>query len=444
MRYSKVVYRDLAVVQFALALMLGWTSLASANPRSVAIVNGARDQQAGAMLSQEFRRVMVSEPTIRPLGAGELARALEDALLPSSSQEESLAVTRLHMTRARQALARLQYAKVYEELDSAEKRLLAAEPGREVFQLLADVSFLRADVYLREGRPEAAEQELRAVRRLDPAREKLDPARHRPEMVRRYDEAGVPISATATLRVTSPFDGAKVYLNGHRSGKTPALTQVPPGVHYVTGTRAGDQVMGQRVVLPSDGSLTVKLRFARVSVDDEARYSKRLLLARGPLLGALGKIRVEDTSEPESAAESSSLSIGEVVMSTASRIADLGNASAVLMIADNERGALWVALYDVRSAELSTWRRATSESARDLLMQLGLVPLPQLNPQPSPLIDRIPEQPSWWTTNRIKAGVALGVIASIVGYSLYQLRPDSESPTVTGSTCCDVSNGPGE
>ena len=399
--------------------ILGGASAVSAAPRSVAIVNVAQDQAAGAELADRLRRAIDREESIEPLRAGELSRGLEEALA-TSTRPQRLRMARERLAGAGEALEQLRYAEVFQELERAEALLLALEPSTDVLRLLADVAFMRGDAYLQDNRPVKAELELRAVHRLDPTRTSLDPARHRPALVLAFDAAGVSAASTATLHITSPFDGATVYINGHQSGATPALTQVPPGVHYVTGTLPGDQVIGERVVLPTPHEkVTVKLQLTRVTVDDKARYERRRLL------------------EQKFRAPRNDANLRRAVR----RAANLTGVKAIVIVGQDERGSLWLAAYDVSSEEFGSWQRAANHSERVLLQRLGLIPPPALDLAPLPPTDRTPRRPGWWTGNRIKAGVAFGFIASIVGLSLYQLRPQSEPSTVSGASCCDVSDG---
>ncbi|MCG8419117.1 MAG: PEGA domain-containing protein [Proteobacteria bacterium] len=391
-----------------------------AAPRSVAILNGAHDQNAGAELARDLRAALDMETALRPLRAGELARALEESLPPMASRQERLAAARSTAARATDALVRMQYRRVFDQLEEAEELLLAVAPGPDVSRRLANLAFLRAIVLLRDDRTAQALDELRAVRRLDPQRPELDPSRYPPQIVRLFAIAGTAVSPTAALRVTAAFDGATVYIDGLRSGSTPALTYVSPGVHYVTGIFPGDHAIGERVTVAPGQTVTVKLRLTRVTVDDRARYVRRQLLDGAPIAP----------------------SGGEAVRQAASRAAALSSVEVVIVVGDDQGGVLWTSLYEASSGRLGKWRRVKRNGeARDVFWQLGLITLPPLRPDSIAPTDPGSDSPGkrWWTPSRVKASVALGVIASVVGVSLYHLRQTSQVQTVSGSTCCTVS-----
>ena len=425
----------------ALGVILGSVTWAmAAAPRSVAVVNIAGNQEAGAALAGTLRAAMNSEESLRLLDDGELARALEDAMASSVTAAERMDTARDRLRSARDQLDLLQYNRVFAELAEAEQELLAVEPAPEVSLLLAEVAFLRGSVSWREGDSDRARLELALMHRLHRDRPGLDPARHPPGLVRLFEDARAPAQATATLRVTTPFYGTQVFLDGKPSGTTPAEVALPPGVYYVAGKIADHDVIGQRVEVSDAANPTVvKLRFTRVTVDERARYMRRKLFERGPIVSLRGTI--PDTANHRAAS------------AMVDRAAFLASAEIVVLIGDDPLGQLWVTSFDLRQGTSSGWHAAGRLSMKELLMQLQLIPWPPVDLSPPTGIsdsgggsgNGTRDDPNWWvrfwTPNRVKAGVAFGVIASVVGFSLYQLRPQTGPETVSGS-CCTVVNEP--
>lgn len=410
-------------------------------PRSLAVVNVAGNQDAGAALAGQLRAAMDSRDSLLLLDDGELARALEDGMASSVTPAERMEAARARVRSAEEQLDLLKYKRVFAELQRAEELLLAVEPDVDVLRLLAQVAFLRGAVYWREGRKDRARLELGLMHRLHPGRPALDPARHLPGLVRLFEDARAPGPANATLRVTTPFYGARVFLDGKATGTTPALLQLSPGVYYVSGKIDSHEVIGQRVEIADTTSPTVvKLRFTRVTVDERARYMRRTLFERAPIVSPQGGILDAEQHK--------------AVSGVIDRVTFLASAEIVVLIGDDRLGRLWVAAYDLRQVVSSGWHMVEDQEMTELLMQLRLIPRPvvDLTTPPGPtgsggdgLVDGGSGNLNWWesfwTPNRVKAGVAFGIIASVAGFSLYQLRPQSGPTTVSGS-CCVVVNVP--
>ncbi|MEM9489926.1 MAG: PEGA domain-containing protein, partial [Myxococcota bacterium] len=234
-----------------------------------------------------------------------------------------------------------------------------------------------------------------------------------------FARAGTERAPSAILRITGTFDGAVVYIDGRKSGVTPVLTRVSPGVHYVMATYPGDQVLGKRVMVGPDVTESVRLPFTRVAVEDRAWQLRRELLADGPV-------------SPADAA------------TAARRTAALTSTAIVVVIGSDAGGTPWVASFDTRDnrlgASISLAGQPDTEATDDLLRDLGLVRRiePPVVLRPDPVPDPNPRDRSWWTSSRIKTGVAVGVILSVVGYSLLQLDTSPTPATVSGSSCCTI------
>lgn len=413
-------------VALALALVLTGSidrqAHAQVAPRRVAVVNAAADQDAGARLAESLRRALTFHAHLAPVPAGDLARALEAPLVPPHANPAALEEARATLEQARAAMARFAYDEALQALRRAEQRLLGLIPSEPVHALLARVVFERGRILLQRRDPGAL-QELALARRLDPSWDELDPSVYLPEVVQAFANAGDAGGAgadgaaampQATVEVTALFDGAAVYIDGRRAGRTPVRAHLVPGVHYVAGTFADHHVAGERVVLGQE-SRQVKLRFGRVTVDDRARNWRIGLVQAAPLTG-IPRLRVTEIAR--SAAE-------------------LSAADAVLLITDDRAGTLHIAIHDQEASTPSAWRPVVATSIDGLLASLaaarrdrglvsGVAPAPR------------PEPGSLWSRPWVKAAVGTGIAASVLAIALRTLAAPGDQEV--GAICCRVSS----
>jgi len=124
-------------------------------------------------------------------------------------------------------------------LVSLEKAEGALERGIEFLRepkLLVEIHLYEGLANMALGDIEAADTHFEEVARTDPARA-LDPVRTPPKMLEAFEAAKTRVadSGIATMEITSGgADGADVYLNGLRSGRTPTVLDVPPGRYHIT------------------------------------------------------------------------------------------------------------------------------------------------------------------------------------------------------------------
>lgn len=392
--------------------VLGTT--AAAAPRRLAVVNAARDQDAGASLAVRLRTILALEPTVTPIPPGDLARALENPL-PSQDRLTSaeLAAAADQLARARESLAQFDYEGALAYLAESEQRLLATWPSPENTRLLADTVFERARIYLRQKQRDRALRSLMLSHRLDPARQ-LDPERYTPELIEAFAEAVThdrSLTPSVTLQVTGLLDGAAVYLDGRFIGHTPLTTTISPDHHYVSGTFAGRAVGGQRIVAdPARGHAAVKLRMGAITTDERARHWRQSFVDRVP--GPLA---------PELAAEIGSGAV------------DFTGADAALVIASGPDGQLHLATYDARSREAGTWTIATEPAIEVALAPFTDTPA-QLQPLPgSRLLDPQRDSKPWYTRPTYRGLVNSGIAVSVAAVVFYVVLQGSN--TVSGSCC---------
>lgn len=387
---------------------------AAAAPRRIAVVNAARDQDAGASLAARLRTILALEPTVTPIPPGDLARALENAL-PSQDGIASaeLAAAADQLARARESLAQFDYEGALAYLAESEQRLLTTWPSPESTQLLADTVFERGRIYLRQKQRDRALRSLMLSHRLDPGRE-LDPERYTPELIAAFAEAVThdqSLAPSVTLEVSGLLDGAAVYLDGRFVGHTPLTTTVSPDFHYVSGTFAGRAVGGQRIVADQGrGITTVKLRMGAITTDERARHWRQGFVDRVP--GPLA---------PDLAAE-----IGRGAT-------DFTGADAALVIASGPDGTLHLATYDVRSRQAGTWAIATEPA-----IEVALAPFTDTPGQPQPLdgpglLGSQRDSKPWYTRPTYRGLVNSGIAVSVAAVVFYVVLQGDHA--VSGSCC---------
>lgn len=404
-----------SLTALSLAVTLAWAAAgaataAAATPRRVAVVNAASDQNAGAVLAGRVRAALAVHADLAPVPPGDLARALEEALAPPAPDPVALEEAGAAMARARAAMARFAYTPALEALEEAEARLLAIVPAPPATALLARLAFERGRIRLRHADMAGATRELTLARRLDPDWDSIDPSVYPPELVQAFETAGAEVTPDATLEVTSLFDGATVYIDGRRAGRTPLRAHLAPGVHYIAGTFADSHITGERLSLGREPR-AVKLHFARVTLDERAR-SWRMGLVRQVVLFSADRRLMDEIARS---------------------VTELTGADAVVVIADDAAGTLYIAAHDERTAARSTWRPIAAISIESLLATLVQAPF-------DPRLPRSPaEEPAggpWWQSNWGKATIGAGVAASILTVALRSILDRKD--TVTGSICCSV------
>ncbi|GAB4528303.1 MAG: hypothetical protein Tsb0020_45520 [Haliangiales bacterium] len=408
-----------------LCLSGGGVGAADAEPRRIAIVNLAHDQEAGARLAREVRTRLILTPDVMPLAAGEAARALEDALASATSDANALAAAQGYLAYAREELAQFEYDSASAQLDIAESRLLATWPSLRAFQLLADVCFERGVLLVRAGRVEEALAEFVAVHRLDPKRGALNPARYLPAVVETFDDAALRVAdpgSTATLRVTSPLDGAPVYVNGRYAGTTPIEVALAPGVHYVTGTFADRHIDGQRIEIGRKiGQAEHRLLFERYVDSDRARQWRRTITTRRSGSPARG-----DGAQTGPDLEPSELFAAAM---------ELGGTDGVIVIADDREGDLYLAVYDGYQPQQTGWVRADAATVEARARRLARVvrpapPGPRLLPPEEP--DERDDRYGWVAPAALNTAVGVGLAAAII-YAVLR------GPSGVVGTCCSTS-----
>lgn len=377
-----------------------WLSTGSvdAAPRRVAVVNGAADQDAGAALAAQVREALEEAEELAPIPAGDLSRALEHRLPESSVVADQVAEADEALARAGAAFTRFDYDAALAELAVAEQELLEAPPAPTVLVRLADVNFQAGLIHIAGDDTARALRAFRAVRRLDPARTELDPARYPPSVVELYAQSGDPVPASGRIRVSAPYDGTAIHLDGAEAGATPIELPAAPGIHYVHASYPDHRIWGQRVEMLGPQA-EVKVRLERLTVDERGRELRRRTLDGEPWAGA------------------------------AAAAAALTGVDAVVLIRGTE-DELETALYDAGSGRLSDWRAADVDPG---LLVAPLVPAPRVaieGPEQPPIVG--PGERPWYQKTWGRAaigGTALVVVSGIV----WALSGGDERVTIAGS-----------
>jgi hypothetical protein len=369
------------------ALVL-WGAMADAAPRRIAVLNAAGDGDAGAAAAAELRRALLGEVDLSPLAAGDLSRALEAALPAEAEVDALLRQARAEVDVAHRAIAQFEQGVARRALSRAEALLLSAEPDERVVQLLAEVNFQNALVYLRDQNQGMAVDSFREVQRLTPERAPLDPARYPPEVVQAFAAARRQIGESGVLEVSATFDGVPVYLDGVRVGVTPLRRRIAPGPHYLILAAPEFFPEGRRLSAAPRDRMALVVELQRLPLARRAADMRRhLVAARAGRDDALRRAGRE--------------------------VALMAGVDAVLVIGDG-RGAPSVALYERDADRMSLFRPVN----RDVGKLFGLM-LPSLPPGPMDLLppeerDERPWYSKPWGLASIGGGAALTVLGVIL------------------------------
>jgi tetratricopeptide (TPR) repeat protein len=425
---------------------------AQAAPRRVAVVNAAQDQEAGAELAASLRAAMDLEPMVTPIPPGDLARALEGALLPPATGEPAGVADLL--ARAREDMAQFDYQSSLSHLAQAEQDLLAAWPSPENARLLAEIALERGRIYMRQRQRERAVQEFVLVHQLDPER-RLEPERYLPDIIEAFADAMARAqeqarqgeanpAASVALEVTALLDDAAVYLDGRFAGYTPLTTRVTPGAHYVTGTFAGQVAGGQRIVAePARGQVSVKLGLGQVSVDERARHwRERFVISRGAAGAAPGAGSAAPSGSDGAAPGPAAPLDPGLAMELGRGATDFTGADAALVIATGIDGGLHVASYDARTRTASDWTPASDRGLEQVLQSFADTDTQSTgNPSPSLSPDLFVDSPGvrddrpWYRRPFYRGLVNSGIAVSVAAVVFYAVLQGSNT---IGGTCCTI------
>jgi tetratricopeptide (TPR) repeat protein len=318
---------------------------------------------------------------LAPVPAGDLSRALENLLPARSLVADQLGEAAEALARAGAAFTRFDYDAALAELAVAEQALLAAPPEPAVMAALADLSFQAGLIHVAADDTARALRAFRAVRRLDPERSALDPARYPPSVVELYDQSARPVPASGRIRVSAPYDGTAIHLDGVDAGTTPLEIPAAPGIHYVHASYPDHRVWGARVEMAGPQA-EVKVRLERMTVDERGRELRRRALDGAPWAEA------------------------------ARAAAALTGVDAVVLIRGTA-GKLETALFDANRGRLSDWRAADVEPGTLVAPLVPPPPVAELPPEQPPIVDPGGDRP-WYrkTWGRAAIGGAAVVIVS--------------------------------
>jgi hypothetical protein len=380
---------------------------ASAAPRRIAILNAAANGDSGSSAAASLRQALLGEqPDLSPLAAGDLSRALEEALPTESEVDVALRQARAQLDAASEAIAHFEQAVARRTLGRAESLLLSVEPDERVIQLLAEVSFQAGLVHLRDQNKGLAIDAFRQVARLTPERKALDPARYPPEVIQSFEAARRPNGPPGVLDVSATFDGVPVYLDGVRIGVTPLRTSISPGPHVLLLAAAEFLPAGQKLDAAPRERIPLMIELDRLPLARRAsEMRRRLAAAPGPRRDSLRRAGRD--------------------------VALLAGVDAVLVVGDGPA----VAVYERNADRLSLFRPVDREVRR----LFGLL-LPAPAPGPTDLlpVDEREEPGPWYRRPWAVASLSSGTILTILG--VFILTGQTDAPS--GGRTTDVGGFP--
>lgn len=384
---------------------LGQLPRAQAAPKTIAIVNLSEAPEAGKT-TRMARSLIDTIPGLRPSAPGDLARALEDPLPADGPDALVVRQAEERLVAAEESFEAFQSNATRAQLERARSLLFTVAPSETTTHLLADLSFRMALLHLRDDNRGLAMNELQLLHRLD-ERTTIDPVRYPPDVVRAFRIAlrEAPREENATLRISTTYDGAPVFLDGRPVGKAPLQLAITSGVHIVAVAAPQYQAAAQKIVVDPGAVTTLN-----IDLEPRKQASRALELRFAAVRAGLGE---------------------DDLRAAAKSVARMLGSDAVLVItsssAAGEGQAVMAQLYLPTLDRLSFSRRADRQ-LENLLAILVEVPRPALVDQ-----NESPSEQRWYKRPVIMG--ALVVLLTAAGAGVYAVTADDGSqPPVMVST----------
>jgi hypothetical protein len=366
-----------------LTLVLGGTIHAARRPVAVIDLSGA---DPARQLGGELTTALNDHPELKPLDNMEI----NAALLGDFGDEDAA-----HLARARKleqdaedALAQLDDAAAERSARAGMDELGSVMPTAEMLGLYADLAFAFGQAQIGLRKPNDASRAFQLAHRLDPQKTP-DPMRYQPNIVDAFKVAAEkpPIKAKLVIR----GDG-RAWMDGIELGPAGNQYDTTEGLHLVQLTGPERETRGERVLVPSTASSAIPA--APASNELKAKRARLALL------------RARDPAERASAMK---------------RLAALlGVGDAVLIMGDGDK--LSVQTWRDREPGFSAIVAHRNEPASELLVPLAPPKKVEPKPEPLPELPPIVVEKRWYQKNWVRASIAGGVVATVVGAILYARR----------------------
>ena len=367
---------------------------AFAERRPVAVVNlDISDTSPAKALADDLVAALFTHPDLSSLSNPTDAAALKDPL--DDPDRGPLAAARDRLQKAEEFLVAFNYGNAILYADDGRNALHAVTPTA-ARQLYADLTFVRGQASLADGRTDDALASFALVARLDPAR-KLDPARYLPEVVAAYATATSTAAAPGSITV----DGVgRVWIDGADVGQAPGGFSVPAGSHVVWLTEPEHNTGGALAIVREAAPTVVTVK------PDPA--PRRLVVQRA---------RVALAKSVDATARAAAMN----------NLAKLVGVSDAVLLKVSETAVVvqtWRANNLERDPGFSALREHTKEKPLEILTPLA--PPKKIEKIEPPIVVKPIVVKKWYQKRPYQVGIAAGVVAAIVGiYFASQVGSDA-------------------
>ncbi len=353
--------------------------------RPVAVIDLSATDPA-KQLANDLYVALLDHPELKPLDNP----AFTSALLGDFEDEDGPHLTRAQRARqeAEDFLANLDDANAARVAGNGMVELASVRPTPEMLGLYADLAFDWGQAQIGLRRPNEAALAFQLAHRLDPAR-RPDPTRYQPSIVQAFEAAANKAPIKARLEVKGE---GRVWIDGVELGPSGATFDTTEGMHLVQLTGSERETRGEQVIVPQTTSTTIQ----------PAPATEELKVKRA----RIALVHARDAAERASAMK---------------RLAKLLGVGDAVLIAKID-GKLTVQTWRDREPGFSAVRVHAAEPPVEVLAPLAPVPEAKQNPEPIPELPPVVVEKRWYQKNWVRASIAGGVIAGVIGAILFAQR----------------------
>jgi hypothetical protein len=357
---------------------------AHAQRRPVAVVDLTAEGPA-TQLATDLYGALLNHHALSPLGIPSFNAALQGTF--EDEDAPHLQAARRAKDQSEDYLAQLDDNNAAKAARAGMAELAFVQPTPEMLGLYAELAFAYGQALIGLRKPNDASLAFQLAHRLDPSR-RPDPTRFQPNVVQAYQAASNKPAVVAKLDVKG--DG-RVWIDGVELGPTGKPFETSEGMHLVQLTGPNRETRGEQVVIQQAGA--VQIAPAPVTKELEIRRA-RIVLSRA-----------RDASERASAMK---------------RLAKLLGVGDAVLIARVD-GRLTVQTWRDREPGFSA--RVVHEKQEPIELLVPLAPAkPDVKPEPVPDPPPLVVETPWYQKNWVRASIAGGVVAGIVGAIIYARR----------------------
>jgi hypothetical protein len=361
--------------------------IAHAARRPVAVIDLTASDPAKT-LATELYKALLNHGELVPLGIPGFIEALQGAFEDEDGRH--LQTARRAKQEAEEKLADLDDLNAARAATTGMQELAYVQPTPEMLGLYAELAFAYGQAQIGLRRPNEASLAFQLAHRLDPAR-RPDPTQYQPNIVQAYDAAASKTTSAAKLEVKGE---GRVWIDGVELGPAGKIVDTTEGIHVVQLTGPDRETRGEQVQVPRSTPLVI----APAPATDELKVRRaRIALARA-----------RDASERASEMK---------------KLAALLGVGDAVLITKNRDGKLVVQTWRNNEQGFSALTPHRDEAPIDLLTPLA-PPSEQPDTTPQPILDPPPVvvEKRWYEKNWVRASIAGGIIAGVVGAILYAQR----------------------